>query len=142
MLICAYFMLNLLRIKLINSDVIRKKRRIDMSNNLEPLDTIQKIDIVTQSWVVRKLIKKKIQRSKVLCMSYCKNSTYSTVFHSDTIIFIMFCDGEDTYLYKLRTSIGFLMKIVTYKFVLYGSCVNFLMVRMVLFISCIDLFFP
>ena len=34
------------------------------------------------------------------------------------------------------------MKIVTYKFVLYGSCVNFLMVGMPLFISCIDLFFP
>lgn len=31
------------------------------------------------------------------------------------------------------------MKIVTYKFVLCGSCVNLFMVGMVLFISCIDL---
>lgn len=48
MLIYAYFILKLLRIKLINWDVIRKKRRIATSNNLEPLDTFQKIDIVTQ----------------------------------------------------------------------------------------------
>ena len=48
MLIYAYFMLKLQWIKLINWDVIRKKRRIDMSNNLEPLETFQKIDIVTQ----------------------------------------------------------------------------------------------
>ena len=48
MLIYAYFMLKLLWIKLINWYAIRKKRRIDMLNNLEPLDTFQKIDIVTQ----------------------------------------------------------------------------------------------
>ena len=79
-----------------------------MLNNLELLDTFQKIDIVTQMWVVRKLIKKKKERCKILHTSYCKNSTYNTDLHSDTIVVIMFCDSEETYVYKLRTSIGYM----------------------------------
>ena len=41
-----------------------------MSSNLEPLDTFQKIDIVTQRRVVRKLIKKKKERCKILQHSF------------------------------------------------------------------------